>query len=122
MGTVPRLGEGGQPAPDQRRLETAATNGMFRTAFAGQRCIVPTDGYYEWDTAPIRKQPHYIHGTGLHAATGLCAARKNDDTGEWDLTYTILTREARNSSGEIHDRTRPTAGDPPRSSHPPHPS
>ncbi|PPF83310.1 hypothetical protein C5E07_11325 [Pseudoclavibacter sp. RFBJ3] len=32
-------------------LETAATNGLFRGAFAGSRCIVPMSGYYEWEVA-----------------------------------------------------------------------
>lgn len=53
------------PRPINARLETAATNGMFRTAFAGQRCVVPMKGYYEWEDTPTGKQPHYIHGTGL---------------------------------------------------------
>lgn len=92
------------PKPINARLETAATNGMFRTAFAGQRCVVPMVGYYEWETTPSGKQPHYIHGTGLLGAAGLYAARKDESSGEWSLTFTIITREARDASGQIHDR------------------
>lgn len=92
------------PRPINARLETAATSGMFRTAFAGQRCVVPMSGYYEWEDTPTGKQPHYIHGPGLLAAAGLYAARKDEVTGEWALTFTIITREARDASGEIHDR------------------
>ena len=89
--------------PINARLETASTNGMFRSSFASQRCLVPMTGYYEWETTPSGKQPHYIHGPGPLAAAGLYAARK-DDAGEWSLTYTIITREARDASGEVHDR------------------
>lgn len=92
------------PRPINARLETAATNGMFRTAFAGQRCIVPMKGYFEWEDTPTGKQPHYIHGTDLLAAAGLYAPRKDEVTGEWALTYAVITREARDASGAIHDR------------------
>ena len=92
------------PRPINARLETAATNGMFRSSFAKQRCLVPMTGYFEWETTPSGKQPHYIHGAGPLAAAGLYAARKDDASGEWSLTFTIITREARDASGEVHDR------------------
>ncbi len=92
------------PKPINARLETAATNGMFRTAFAAQRCLVPMSGYYEWEATPSGKQPHYIHAPGPLAAAGLYAARKDEESGEWALTFTIITCEARDASGEIHDR------------------
>jgi len=92
------------PQPINARLETAASNGMFRSAFAGQRCLVPMSGYFEWETTPSGKQPHYIHGDGLLAAAGLGAARKDPATGEWTLSFTVITREARDASGEVHDR------------------
>ncbi|WP_082544095.1 SOS response-associated peptidase family protein [Sanguibacter sp. Leaf3] len=49
-------------------------------------------------------QPHCIHGPGPLAADGLYAARKDEASGELALTYTIITREARDASGEVHDR------------------
>jgi len=92
------------PRPINARIETAATSGMFRSSFTSQRCLVPMTGYYEWETTPSGKQPHYIHGPGPLAAAGLYAARKDEASGEWALSYTIITREARDASGEIHDR------------------
>jgi putative SOS response-associated peptidase YedK len=94
-----------RPHPINARLETVATNGMFRGAFADRRCIVPMRGYFEWVTQPDGKQPHFIHNAEgeLLSAAGLYAVRK-DDAGEWQVTYTIITREARDASGEIHDR------------------
>lgn len=103
-GLRPSWAKDSGPRPINARLETAATNGMFRTAFTGHRCVVPMVGYYEWEDTPTGKQPHYIHGTGILAAAGLYAPRKDDRTGEWALTYTIITREARDASGEVHDR------------------
>ncbi|TFD16621.1 hypothetical protein E3T26_03820 [Cryobacterium sp. TMT1-21] len=49
------------------------------------------------------KQPYFIHGDGhVLAAAGLYAARQKDDM--WKITFTIITRAARDASGEIHDR------------------
>jgi len=76
---------------------------MFRGAFAGQRAIVPMTGYYEWVEMDDGKQPYFIHaGDELLAAAGLYAARKEGD--QWKLTLTVITREATDASGEVHDR------------------
>lgn len=101
-GFRPGWAKPGGPAPINARMETLATNGMFRGAFASQRCLVPMSGYFEWTQEADGKQPHYIHGTGILAAAGLYAARKEDD--EWELSFTIATREATDASGQVHDR------------------
>lgn len=94
------------PRPINARLETVATNGMFRSAFASSRVVVPMTGYYEWaEDAAGKKQPFYIHGTGtalLHAAGLLAGAR--DEDGAWSVTFTIITRTARDASGQVHER------------------
>lgn len=89
------------------RLETVATNGMWKGAFASSHCIVPMLGYYEWadviENGKKAKQPHFIHGdAGTLAAAGIYTARKVDD--EWVVSTAIITREARDASGEVHDR------------------
>jgi len=89
------------------RIETVATNGLWKGAFSGSRCIVPMRGYYEWtdierDGTKL-KQPHFIHGRSrLLAAAGIYTVRKVND--EWVVSTAIITREARDASGEVHDR------------------
>ncbi|CAN5241984.1 SOS response-associated peptidase [soil metagenome] len=88
------------------RLETVASNGMWKGAFASSHCIVPMLGYYEWQNleegGATVKQPHFIHGGGTLAAAGIYTARKVEE--QWVVSTAIITREARDASGEVHDR------------------
>ncbi len=42
------------------RLETVDTKPLFAEAFRNRRCLVPADGYFEWQSAAGRKVPHLI--------------------------------------------------------------
>ena len=105
-GLAPSWAKEKGPRPINARLETASTNGMFRGSFTNSRAVVPMTGYYEWVEVEDGKDPHFVHhpdGELLHAA-GLTAARKTDDGESWDVSFTIITREARDAGGEVHDR------------------
>ncbi|MGT2425224.1 SOS response-associated peptidase [Amnibacterium kyonggiense] len=99
-----------RPQPINARLETVATSGMFKRAFARSRCVVPALGYYEWVVTPTGKQPHFIHapGAGLAMAGVLSAwsdpARDRDDPERWSISMAIITRAAHVAPGEVHDR------------------
>ncbi len=85
------------------RIETLATSGLWKRAFAGSRCLVPMRGYFEWSERGGLKIPHFLHGPdALLAAAGIVAVRKVDDA--WVVSTAIVTREARDASGEVHDR------------------
>jgi putative SOS response-associated peptidase YedK len=89
------------------RIETLTSSGLWKNALSRSRCIVPMRGYYEWQDIELDgkkvKQPHFIHGqTDPLAAAGIYAVRKVD--GEWVVSTAIITREARDASGEVHDR------------------
>ena len=47
-GLYPAWAKDKGPRPINARLETIATNGMFRGPFSSGRAIVPMTGYYEW--------------------------------------------------------------------------
>ena len=99
-----------KPQPINARIETVATSGMFKRAFARARCVVPALGYYEWATTPTGKQPHYIHApeAGL-AMAGVVSAWADptvdrEDPDRWLLSMAIVTRDAHVAPGEVHDR------------------
>lgn len=99
------------------RLETVAEKPAFRKAFATRRCLLPADGYYEWRTIesatggkPI-KQPFFIHhpDQATFVMAGLYEFWRNpdlpsDDPAAWVRSCTVITTEATDSLGHIHDR------------------
>jgi putative SOS response-associated peptidase YedK len=99
-----------RPQPINARIETVATNGMFRKAFAGSRCIVPARGYYEWQVRPDGKQPFFISDPDVALAmAGVMTAwrdpaKADDDPDKWRLSVAIITRDAHVAPGEVHDR------------------
>ena len=98
------------PRPINARLETVATNGMFRSSFASARAGVPMTGYYEWQEALEEgkkvKNPSFVHAPGdeLLLAAGLLAFHRDGDDEEWRTTFTIITRTGEDAAGEVHDR------------------
>jgi len=83
------------------RMEKLPT-GFWAGAFSNSRCIVPMIGYYEWTGPKGDKQPHYIHGDETLAAAGLTWTA--EIKGERQRVFVVVTREARDAGGEVHDR------------------
>jgi putative SOS response-associated peptidase YedK len=88
------------------RAETAATATSFKDSFARKRCLIPADGFYEWEKLDSGgKLPHFIHhgdGTPL-ALAGLWSSWKATD-GERVTSCTIITTKPNQLVGPIHDR------------------
>jgi putative SOS response-associated peptidase YedK len=94
------------------RAETVAVKPSFRAAFAKRRCLIPADGYYEWMTEGKAKQPFYIYRTdgGLLAFAGIYELWRDsqvpdDHEDAWYWTASIITTQATDEIGRIHDRT-----------------
>lgn len=84
------------------RAETAAEKPAFRGALTYTRCVVPMEGYYEWQaSAQGTKQPFYISAADAGPLAAACLY--TFWRGEL-LTCTILTREARPELREVHHR------------------
>ncbi|MDX1588304.1 MAG: SOS response-associated peptidase [Oleiphilaceae bacterium] len=50
----------GAPTPINARAEKVAQSPFFREAFAHRRCLVPVNGWFEWQKTGSGKQPFYI--------------------------------------------------------------
>jgi putative SOS response-associated peptidase YedK len=88
------------------RAETAAEKPAFRDSFAKRRCLIPADGFYEWQRLPKGKLPHYIYRADRQplALAGLWATWKDPESGDRVRTCTILTGEPNELVSDLHDR------------------
>jgi len=101
------------------RSESLLGKSSFARAAASRRCLVPADGWYEWQVSPTavdakgkpRKQPFFIHRSdgGPMAMAGLYEFWRDrslaeDDPDAWLATYTIITTAAEPGLDRIHDR------------------
>ena len=85
--------------------ETLEEKPAYRTALQSQRCLVPANGFYEWQARGTKKQPYKItlrHGA-LIAFAGLWA-RWAPEEGDAVETFTIVTTRASKLVSEVHDR------------------
>jgi putative SOS response-associated peptidase YedK len=87
------------------RSETAPEKPSFRRAFRERRCLIPADGFYEWQRTNGAKQPYYIRMKEERpfAFAGLWESWR-DGSGPEIRSCTILTTKPNALTAEIHDR------------------
>ena len=107
-GLVPSWSKG----PDSRyrminaRAETIAEKPAFRAAYRYRRCLVPADGFYEWQTLPRGgKQPFCIQRADRKplAMAGIWEHWMADDGSELESCSIIVTR-ANSIVSSVHER------------------
>ena len=101
----------GSPSPINVRVETVHEKRMFASSFEKRRCIIPADGFYEWQAreSSSRKQPYYIHDPDDHplAFAGIWTVWRDPEQGDDAdplFSCAIVTTAARGRREEIHDR------------------
>jgi len=86
------------------RAETVSTRGAFKAAFAARRCLVPADGFYEWQGpkgTKFRQAFHLrMHEMGLFGLAGIWEPGMGEELG----TLAILTTAPNELLATIHDR------------------
>lgn len=102
------------------RAETVLDKPAFAKAATTRRCLVPAQGWYEWQVSPVatdakgrpRKQPFFIHRgddapvvfAGLYEFWRDPAVTEADDPAAWLTTFAIVTTSADPGMDRIHDR------------------
>jgi putative SOS response-associated peptidase YedK len=87
------------------RSETAATKPAFRDPLTSRRCLIPADGFYEWQRKGKAKQPYCfeVNDGKLFAFAGLWD-RWRDPSGQWIKSCSILTTTPNAVTSAVHDR------------------
>ncbi|HEY5314906.1 MAG TPA: SOS response-associated peptidase [Pirellulales bacterium] len=86
------------------RAETVATKPAFRESFRKRRCLIPADGFYEWQRQGKAKVPYHIRlqDGGPFALAGLWDRWRH---GELEIeSCTVITTEANELVRPLHNR------------------
>jgi putative SOS response-associated peptidase YedK len=100
----------GTRQPINARIEGVATSRLFGEAFARRRCLLPADGFYEWQARGEgeRKQPFHIAATDGEplAFAGIWTVWRDPASPDAAPLYSaaILTTAARGEMERIHER------------------
>ena len=84
------------------RIETVTTKPSFKNLIPKNRCIILSDGYYEWKKVALEKCPFHSKVRWPDVFAGLWTT--------WSMsskriaTYTILTTKAQKGISAIHGR------------------
>ena len=87
------------------RSETVRDKPAFKNAMKRRRCLIPADGYYEWQTEGGRKRPLFIFRRD-HAPIGFAALAESwmGPNGEEMDTVAIVTAPASRDLAVLHPR------------------
>ena len=93
------------------RAGTLAEKNAYKSAFRSRRCLIPADGFYEWQKHPTeakgKKQPHFIHHPDgqPYALAGLWELWRGPERDQEPLrSCTIITTSANQPMAAVHDR------------------
>ncbi len=88
------------------RSETVLEKPSFKHAVQSRRCLIPADGFYEWQTVPgrARKTPHYIRSQTDRPLMFAGLWDRATIGGQILKTCTVLTTPANSMMSQMHDR------------------
>lgn len=77
----------------------------WRDAIRTQRCLVPSNGYYEWHVSSSGKKPYFIRpkDQDVFAMAGIYSSWQDPDGVTYGV-YAIVTTAANNQASDIHGR------------------
>lgn len=105
-GLIPHWAKDTRSIHINSRAETVATNAAFRESFSRRRCLIPADGFYEWEPPALGRAPHWVYRADGYpmAFAGIWASRRDPATDIWHRTCSIITTAAQGAVSPIHDR------------------
>lgn len=87
------------------RIETINEKASFRHLVSNKRCIIPSSGFFEWQTLKTEKIPYFIFpkDNSVFSMAGLYDDWVDKSTGECHRTFSIITNPANELMAEIHN-------------------
>lgn len=87
------------------RFETLEEKPSFREAYKFRRCLIPADGFYEWEKTGPKKEPWFftVQSNRPFAFAGIWEKRREKDKST-RCAFAVITTEATRPVSGIHNR------------------
>ncbi len=87
------------------RGDTIHEKPSYRTPIKKKRCLVITDGFFEWRTHEGKKFPYYIYkrDQSIFALAGIWDSWVNKKTDQKTKTFSVITTDANPLLAKIHN-------------------
>lgn len=87
------------------KAETLPNKPAFRSLFQKRHCLIPSDGFYEWQHTNKQRTPYFISvpEQPIFTFAGLWDSWEEENTGITLNTFTIVTTAANSLMAEIHN-------------------
>jgi putative SOS response-associated peptidase YedK len=90
------------------RAESIHEKPSYRSAIKKNRCLLPIDGFYEWQELRGKNYPHYIHLTDnrMFTLAGIWETWNEPDSGTLVNTFSVITTAANPMMERIHNKKK----------------
>jgi putative SOS response-associated peptidase YedK len=87
------------------RIELVSSKPAYKNLVHSKRCIIPSNGFFEWQHRGKDKVPYFIFGEkdSVLSMAGLWDECIDNSNGKIIKTFTLLTQEANAFMAEIHN-------------------
>jgi putative SOS response-associated peptidase YedK len=106
FGLIPNWAKDRKFQPINARAESITQKPTFRKPFQSQRCLIPINGFYEWQKSGSTKTPYWIYPTDndYFALAGIYDTWSDKSSGEIITSSAIITTEPNELMAPIHNR------------------
>jgi len=106
FGLIPNWAKDRSAMQVNARSENLFERVSFTDAFRYRRCLIPINGWYEWEEKGAKKQPYYIHAKDdeNYALAGIWDSWIDPQTKEAITSVALITTEPNNLIKKIHHR------------------
>lgn len=106
FGLIPSWAKDKKSININARSETLFEKMSFRDSFKSKRCLIPVNGFYEWEKIDKEKFPYYVQSMndGGFVLAGLWDEWYDVKKNEKIISVALITTEPNEKIAKIHDR------------------
>ena len=86
------------------RIETLKEKYLFKDSYLKRKCLVPSNGYYEWFKNKDEKTPYFINIPNCETMYFAGIWKYNNFKENIKKNFTIITKKSNNKLNKIHNR------------------